>query len=231
MRERDPVNSPMISASTATSADADSPAVLRQRMVQSQLQTVGIFDPLILGAMGRVPREDYLPARLHGLAYADAAPEVAPGRFLLEPMALGLLLQHAGLAAGDRVLVVGAATGYSAAVIAEAGAQAFALESDDALVSAARAAGVTVSMGPLAEGLADHAPYDIIMFEGAIETVPTAIAAQLAPGGRVAAVMRDGRVGRAIAGPLVAGRIATPAFLEVAARALPGFAKPQAFVF
>jgi len=210
---------------------ADQQAVLRQTMVHSQLQTVGVFDPLILAAMGRVRREDYLPASLAGLAYADAALEVAPGRFLLEPMALGLLLQHAGLAAGDRVLVVGAATGYSAAVIADAGAEAYALESDAALAAQAEAAGVAVTLGPLAEGLARYAPYDIILFEGAIETVPNAIAAQLGAGGRVAAVLRDGRVGRAMAGPLVAGRIATPAFLEVAARPLPGFAKPHAFVF
>jgi protein-L-isoaspartate(D-aspartate) O-methyltransferase len=221
----------MKSTTKASPAAPESFAVLRQRMGHSQLQTVGVFESNILAAMGEVPRERYLPATMAGLAYADAALEVAPGRFLLEPMALGLLLQHAGLARQDRVLVVGAATGYSAAVINAAGAHAFALESDSLLAAQAEAAGIPTSIGPLAEGLAAHAPYDIILFEGAIEAIPAAIAAQLAKRGRVAAVMREGHVGRAMAGPLVAGRIATPAFLEVAARPLPGFAKPRAFVF
>ena len=236
MREADAVNVSMTSSLSMRSAlgspvEGDSMPVLRERMVKTQLQTVGVNDPLVLAAMGEVPREAYLPAHLSGLAYADAALEVAPGRFLLPPMALALLLQHAGLAAGQRVLVVGAATGYSAAVVQAAGARAVALDHDAALVAAAAEAGLEAVEGPLAEGWAALAPYDIILFEGAIEEVPAAIAGQLAPGGRVAAVMREGRVGRAMAGPLVAGRIATPAFLEVAARALPGFERPRSFAF
>ena len=213
------------------SLPADTPAVLRHRMVQTQLQTVGVSDPLVLAAMEAVPREAWLPTHLAGLAYADAALEVAPGRFLLAPMTLALLLQHAGLAEGQRVLVVGAATGYSAAVVKGAGARCVALDSDSALVAQAAAAGLEAVQGPLAEGWAAAAPYDIIMFEGAIEMIPPAIAAQLAPDGRVAAVMRDGKLGRAMAGPLLAGRIATPAFLEVAARPLPGFERPRSFQF
>lgn len=206
-------------------------AILRERMVKSQLQTVGVMDEVVLDAMGRVAREAWLPGHLAGLAYADAALEVAPGRFLLSPMTLALLLEKAGLAAGQKVLVVGAATGLSAAVVEAAGARAVALDCDPALVAAAAAAGLEAVHGPLADGWAAEAPYDIILFEGAIEAVPAAIAGQLAPGGRVAAVMRDGRVGRAMAGPLLAGRIATPPFLEVAARPLPGFERPRSFSF
>jgi len=207
----------------------ESPSVLRHRMVQTQLQTVNVSDPVVLDAMGAVPREDYLPARLAGLAYADAALEVAPGRFLLPPMTLALLLQHADLAAGQRVLVVGAATGYSAAVVKAAGAHATALESEAALL--AGAAGLEKATGPLADGWPAGAPYDIILFEGSIDAVPAAIGAQLKAGGRVAAVIHAGRVGKAMAGPLLEGRIATPAFMEVAAKPLPGFAKPREFAF
>ncbi len=208
-------------------------AVLRHRMVQSQLQTVGVNDPLVMAAFERVSREAYLPASLAGLAYADAALEVAPGRHLLEPMALALLFQHAGLAAGARVLIVGAATGYSAAVAASAGATVTALEDDERLLPLLHTAlgGCTIAEGPLQAGWAATAPYDIILFEGAIEHVPPAIAAQLAPGGRVAAVVREDGVGHAKAGPLVAGQIVAPAFLEVAARPLPGFARPRDFAF
>lgn len=204
-------------------------AGLRQTMIDSQLRTVGINDAEVVRAFDAVPREDFVPAAMAGLAYADAAIEVAPGRWLLEPLTLGLLLKNARVVPADRVLVVGAATGYSAAIIAQMGAQVTALESDPALVAAAK---VPLVQGPLAEGWVGGAPYTLVLFEGAIEFVPPAIAAQLAPGGRAAAVVRHGNVGSAHAGPVLAdGRIGGLAFLEVAARPLPGFARPRAFAF
>ena len=207
-------------------------AQLRQTMIDSQLRTVGVMDADVIAAMQAVRREDFVPAALKGLAYADAALEVAPGRWLLEPMVLGLLLQNAHIKAGDRVLVVGAASGYSAAVAAHVGAVVTALETDPALLALARAAGVTCVEGPLPQGWAAAAPYDLILFEGAIEVLPDAIAAQVAPHGRIAAVVREGGIGRACAGPLVAGnRIGGLPFLEVAAKPLPGFARRREFAF
>ena len=175
-------------------------ATLRQTMVDTQLKTVGVNDPAVLAAMAAVPREDHLPAALQGLAYADAALEVGPGRWLLEPMVLGLLLTHARPAAGERVLIVGAATGYSAAVCARLGLVVTALESDAGLATAAQAAGVAIVEGPLTEGWPDAAPYDLILFKGAIETVPEAIAGQLAEGGQAAAVEFEMRAGPVLYG-------------------------------
>lgn len=208
------------------------PAARRQTMIDSQLRTVGITDFAVLGAFDAVDRQAFVPPALAGLAYADAALEVAPGRWLLEPMTLGLLLEHARIVPSDRVLVVGAATGYSAAVIAHIGARTLALESDPALAAIARAGGVDVVEGPLAEGWAGAAPFDLVLFEGGIEAVSPAIATQIAPGGRAAAVVRHLNVGSAHAGPVLAdGRIGGLAFLEVAARPLPGFARPRGFAF
>ncbi len=205
---------------------------LRQTMIDSQLRTVGIIDADVIRGFLSVAREAFVPAAMAGLAYADAAIEVAPGRALLEPLVLGLLLEHAHVVPTDRVLVIGAATGYSAAVIAQIAPATLALESDSGLAAVARAAGVAVVEGPLTDGWPTAAPYDVILFEGAIEWVPPAIAAQLAPGGRVAAVVRDAGVGSAFAGPVLAdGRIGGLGFLEVAARVLPGFARPRAFAF
>jgi len=207
-------------------------AAERRTMVDSQLRTVGVLDEAVLGAMYAVPREDFVPAALRGIAYADAAIEVAPGRWLLEPMALALLLQNAHVVSGEKALVVGAATGYSAAVLSHAGLRVTALESDADLAAMAQAAGITTVSGQLAQGWAAAAPYDVILFEGAIETIPAAIVGQLAPGGRVAAVVRSDGVGRASAGPLIAGnRIGGMPFLEIAAKLLPGFAAPREFVF
>lgn len=202
-------------------------------MIDSQLRTVGVSDGLVLAAILDTPREPFVPQP--GLAYADAAVEVAPGRWLLEPMVLALLLQQARVARGERVLVVGAATGYSAAVLAALGARVTALESDPALVAGAKATGVATVTGPLVDGWAPAAPYDVILFEGAIAALPAAIAAQLAPAGRLAAVVRDAGVGGAQVGPLVTGpagpRIGGQPFLEVAARLLPGFGRAPAFAF
>jgi len=204
----------------------------RQTMIDSQLRTVGVIDADVLAAMAAIAREDYLPPALKGLAYADAALEVAPGRWLLEPMVLALLLQNARVTAADRVLVVGAAGGYSAAVLRHIGATVTAVENNPALLGLAAAAGADVIDAPLVGGYAPNARYDVVLFEGAIELVPDAIAAQVHPLGRIAAVVRDGGIGRACAGPLIAGnRIGGLPFLEVAAKPLPGFLRPQAFAF
>lgn len=201
-------------------------------MIDSQLRTVGVMDEAVLLAMNNVARERFVPPALADLAYADAALEVAPDRWLLEPMVLGLLLQRAHIKPGDRVLVVGAASGYSAAVLSHMGAQVTALENNADLVAMARAAGVETSVGPLVEGWAAAAPYDLILFEGAIEVIPPAFAAQLSADGQVAAVLRDDGVGRACVGLLVGGtRIGGLPFLEVGAKLLPGFAAPRRFAF
>jgi protein-L-isoaspartate(D-aspartate) O-methyltransferase len=215
-----------------TLASLPSLATRRQTMIDSQLRTVGIIDVDVLRAFEAVDREAFVSPAFINLAYADAAIEVAPGRWLLEPMTLALLLQNARVVPSDRVLVVGAATGYSAAIIAHIGARTLALESDAALAAVARNAGLDVVEGPLVEGWAAAAPYDLMLFEGSIEFVPPALVAQLASGGRAAAVVRHGSVASAHAGPVLAdGRIGGLAFLEVAARPLPGFMRPHAFAF
>jgi protein-L-isoaspartate(D-aspartate) O-methyltransferase len=204
----------------------------RQTMVDTQLKTVGVTDAAVLAAFAAIPREAFLPAGLAGLAHADAAHQIAPGRYLLAPLALALLLQHAAVRPGERVLVVGSATGYSAAVLTHMGAQVTALESDAALLAMAETAGVATVSGPLADGWASAAPYDLVLFEGAISAVPPAIAAQLAPAGRIAAVLRQAGVGRGYAGPLTAdGRPAGLPFIETAAPDLPGFSERREFAF
>jgi protein-L-isoaspartate(D-aspartate) O-methyltransferase len=209
-----------------------SSAALRQTMVDTQLKTVGVTDPAVLAAFADVPREPFLPAALAPLAHADAAHQVAPGRHLLAPLALALLLQRAAVQPGTRALVVGSASGYSAAILKRLGARVTALEDDPALIAMAADAGINSVSGPLGAGWAADAPYDLILFEGAIATVPSAIAAQLAPSGQIAAVLREAGVGRAYVGPL--GRDGRPLglpFMEMAAPDLPGFAAARAFAF
>ena len=202
----------------------------RQTMIDSQLKTVGISDAGVLAGFATVDRARFVADA--ATAYADLAQPLTPGRHLLPPMTLALLLQAAAVRRGERALVVGAGSGYSAAVLTSIGVTVTALECDVALLAMAEAAGVPVVNGPLAEGWAAQAPYDLLLFEGSIDSVPPALAAQLAPGGRVAAVFRTGMVGHAYAGPITAaGEPAGLPFIEVAAAPLSGFARPRAFAF
>src|SRR3954469_11462260 len=163
---------------------------MRRAMVASQLRTTGVNDPRVVEAMGEVPRERFVPQERLALAYADALVPVGPGRALNPPMAVGRLLTEARLRGHERALVIGAATGYSAAVVARLVGSVIALEEDAELLAFARtalagSAGELVK-GPLAKGHAKGAPYDFILIDGAVERVPPAIVEQASDGGTIA---------------------------------------------
>ena len=205
---------------------------LRATMVASQLRTVGVNDPAVVAAMLAVPREKFVPAGREALAYADAAVPLGDGRFLPEPLVTGLLLTHARIEPHHRVLVVGAGTGYSAAVIRHLTDHVVAVEDDAGLAAQARANGVAVTEGPLVDGAPDAAPFDLIFFDGAIERVPPALAAQLASNGRAAAVVRTGSgPDRATVGRIVGEHLVGDGFVEVPAALLPGFKRAPEFTF
>ena len=206
-------------------------ATLRATMVASQLRTVGVNDPEVVAAMSAVAREGFVPPGREAFAYADAAVPLGGGRALMEPLVTGLLLTHARIERHERVLLIGAGTGYSAALIGRLADSVTAVESDAGLAATARANGVTVVEAPLVEGSPDGGPYDLIYFDGAIEQLPAALVAQLKPGGRVAAVIREAGVGRAKVGGVVGDTVVGAGVIEVSAPLLPGFARVAEFVF
>jgi protein-L-isoaspartate(D-aspartate) O-methyltransferase len=213
----------------------------RQTMVDTQIRTGDVTDQHVLEAFLAVPREAFLPEAQQTLAYRDRAVEVAghrggPKRFLLDPMVLAKLLQLADLAEAGRALVVGCATGYSAALVAELVPEVVALESDPALARAARDAlagrpNVAVVEGELTAGWPDGAPYDVVLVDGAVELVPEALQKQVREGGRLVAVVGTGMAGKAMLYRRVDGDFSGfPAF-DAPAPPLPGFQKPPSFVF
>ncbi len=205
---------------------------MREAMVDSQLRPTGVNDPAVLAAIRAVARERFVPPARAGLAYADTAIEIAPGRWLLEPLVSGLLLTQARIASTDRVLVVGAGTGYVTAVIRQLSRDVTALEENPALALAAKANGVDTVIGPLAAGWAGGAPYDLIYIDGAAAMLPPALLAQCAPDGRLAAVIiGDDGVGRATVGRVADGHFAGSGFFDTGAVALPGFGRAPKFVF
>lgn len=208
---------------------------MRRAMVASQLRTTGVADARVLAAVGEVPRERFVPRERAPLAYADALVPLPNGRELNPPMATARLLSEASPRPNDRALVIGAATGYSAALLDRIAASVVAVEEDPALAAFARGAlaGTKVRLveGPLAGGHAEGAPYDLILIDGAVEAVPDAIVAQLAEGGRLATAILDRGVTRLGVGRKAAGAFGLTMFTDAAAAILPGFVRPKTFSF
>lgn len=208
---------------------------MRRAMVASQLRTTGVNDPRVIAAMGEVARERFVPAERSALAYADALVPLGGGRALNPPMALGRMLTEAQLNGDEHVLVIGAATGYSAALLARLAGSVTALEEDEALAAAAKTAlagrGVALVKGALAKGYAKSAPYDFILIDGAIEHLPRAIVEQAADGGRISLALLDRGVTRLALGRVVAGAFGMTVYADAEAAVLPGFEKSRGFTF
>jgi protein-L-isoaspartate(D-aspartate) O-methyltransferase len=211
-------------------------AKARLNMLDGQLRPNKVTDPRLLVAMGDLPREAFLPPALHAVAYADEDVPAAPGRVLLEPMILARLLQAAEVAEGTRVLVLPAGVGYGAALLARLGARVVALEAPGPLAEALprRAPGVTVATGPVTEGWAAAAPYDVILIEGAVEMIPAALTAQLAEGGRLLTVRASGRrgvLGQAVRLLRAGGTVTEVPLFDAGTPLLPEFRRAPEFVF
>ncbi|MFC3714040.1 protein-L-isoaspartate O-methyltransferase [Sphingoaurantiacus capsulatus] len=212
---------------------------MRQTMIDCQLRPTGVSDPRVVEAFAATPRERFVPADRAGLAYVDEDLAIAPGRYLMDPMAFGQLLMGGAFKAHERVLVVGAATGYAAAVIARLVREVVALESDTALAATARtnldaegADNATVVEGPLAGGWPQSGPYDVLFFDGAVAAVPPALLAQLKDGGRVVGVIVDADgVQRGASGIVYGGAVGKSEFADISVRPLPGFDRPKQFTF
>ena len=218
-------------------------ATARLKMVESQLRTEDVTDYAILDAMGAVQRERFVPERMRALSYVDEDLPLKSDRgplqrYLMRPAAFARLLQLADLGEGARVLVVGCATGYSVAVIARLAATVIGLESDTSLATAAsraladfRVANASIVTGPLPDGYRTKAPYDVILVEGAVETVPDVLLEQLAEGGRLAAVVGRGAAASAVLYTRTEREFGQRPSYTAGVAPLPGFEKPKAFVF
>ena len=209
---------------------------MRHAMVQSQLRTNAVSDPRVVTAMATVAREDFVPEAVRRLAYRDTAVEIGNGRHINLPIATGKLLTEANLTGADRVLLIGAAGGYTAAVLARIVAHVVAVESDPDLARHARAAladcrNVELVEGPLETGHAAGAPYDLLVIDGAVEVLPETLAAQVTPGGRIVTGLIERGVRRLASGRTVAGGFGLNAFADIDCVVLPGFARPREFAF
>ncbi len=211
----------------------------RDCMVDSQIRPNRVADPRVLSAMRTLPRERFVPQAVASLAYADHDIPLGNGRYLMEPMVFARLLQAAKLREDEQVLVVGAGTGYSAAILAACGCRVTALEEDAALLALAGsvlptlAPGVNVAAGPLAAGWPSHGPYDVILIEGAVPEIPAALPAQIRQEtGRILTALHiPGRVTQAVIAEATSFGLSLSPLFDCATRLLPSLRKAPAFSF
>jgi protein-L-isoaspartate(D-aspartate) O-methyltransferase len=202
---------------------------MRTAMVESQLRTSDVDDQRVIAAMAKVPREEFVPAERRAMAYIDRPVPLANGRALNPPLVTGRLLTEAQVAPGDKVLLIGAATGYAAALLADMGAQVTAVEEEGGPEIAV--SGVRVVRGALNAGAADGAPYDVLFIDGAVEEVPATLVQQLGEDARVVTGVADRSVTRLSSGRVVGGALGLNSLVDIEMVVLPGFGAPKAFEF
>jgi protein-L-isoaspartate(D-aspartate) O-methyltransferase len=226
--------------------------IARQKMVDGQVRPSDVTDFRIIDAMLAVPREAFVPPGQRAMAYLDIDLDVSAGftetgltetgltekRYLIKPVVTAKMLQAAEIRDTDNVLVVGCATGYSAAIVAKLAAQVTATEGDASLAAKAKDAlaglgfaNVTVRAAAAADGDAANAPYDVIMLNGATEVTPAGLYRQLKDGGRLVGVFAMMQPQRATLVTHSHGDFGTRALFDAAVPVLPGLGRLRAFIF
>jgi protein-L-isoaspartate(D-aspartate) O-methyltransferase len=211
----------------------------RLTMVESQLRPNKVTDQAVLDAFLAVPRERFVPPALAATAYVDDDLPLGGRRFLMEPMVLARLLQLAQIGPDDAVLEIGAGTGYGTAIVARLARRVVGVESDATLAATATArlaelglGNAAVVEGPLAQGWAARAPYQVVLFQGRVGYIPDSIAAQVAEDGRIVAVVGDaGDMGRAVVMTRSSGVLSRRPVFDAAVPPLPGLERAPSFVF
>jgi protein-L-isoaspartate(D-aspartate) O-methyltransferase len=211
----------------------------RAKMIESQLRPNKVTDERVVDAFARLRRELFVPEQLRGVAYIDEDLPVGNRRYLMQPMVAARLLQTAAVQPRETALVVGAGVGYEAALLALLGRSVVALEEDAELARFGRAALVEHAIGAvsyveasLRTGHRQRAPYDVILFGGAVAEIPEEIISQLSESGRMLAVLRPvGGVGRVTVFLRTGGVLAQRVIFDATTPLLPGFVPKPAFVF
>lgn len=214
-------------------------ATVRMNMVESQLRTNKVTDQRVLEGFETVARERFVPEHLKSLAYIDEDLRIKDDRYMMEPMVLARLMNAAEIEPSDVVLVVGAGTGYALAILGRIAATVVGLESDKELAKEAEAAlrdlavdNAVVIQGDMTKGNAKQGPYDVILVNGAVGEVPKTLTDQLADGGRLLTVLREGNgPGKATLMERWGTAVGRRTLFDANTPVLPGFKRQVGFVF
>ena len=173
-------------------------AELRERMVQRQIEARGITDTAILDAFREVPREAFVAASYAATAYEDHPLPIEAGQTISQPYIVALMIAAAGIKPGDKVLEVGAGSGYAAAVMSRIAREVIGIERQHDLVAVARERlkrlgydNVRIVEGDGTRGCPSEAPFDAILAAASGSHIPKALLGELAPGGRLVMPIGD----------------------------------------
>ena len=189
---------PLLCLLLASCTDAKPPAnttdlaAQRAAMVEQQIAARGITDPATLEAMRTVPRHEFLPMRLRNEAYMDYPLPIGHGQTISQPFIVAFMTEAIRPQPGERILEIGAGSGYQAAILAQMGAEVFTVEIVEPLAEMARQtlqrlefSNAHVKHGDGFRGWPEHAPFDAIVVTCAPDKVPPDLVAQLKDGGRM----------------------------------------------
>lgn len=208
----------------------------RTIMVDTQVRPNDVARYNVIAAMLEIPREEFVPDSRRDVAYIGENIELARGRVLLEPRTIAKMIDTLDVQPTELVLDVGAGYGYSAAVLGRLGQAVVAIEEIPEMAAEATrrlaltgADNVAVVTAPLVAGHPGAGPYDAILIEGGIEDLPGPLADQLAEGGRIIALFREGSLGEVRIGTRLDGAITWRYAFNAGAPVLPGFARAPEF--
>ena len=211
-------------------------ATRRRVMVDTQVRPSDVTKFPIIDAMLDVPREVFVPDGQREAAYAGENLDLGGGRVMLEPRTLAKMLDALNVTANELVLDVGCGLGYSSAIVARMAEAVVAVEEDAGateeaqdLLSDVGADNVILHTGVLADGAAEHGPYDVIVVQGGVGEVPQALEDQLKEGGRIACLFVEGNLGVVRIGYKLSGVMSWRYEFNASAPVLPGFEKRPAF--
>lgn len=211
----------------------------RFNMIEQQIRTWEVLDPVVLDLLKQVPREAFVPAQYLGLAFADLEIPIGHGQTMLSPKMEARIVQSLNLKKTDKVLEIGTGSGYMTALLARLAQQVVSVDCvPDFTAEAGRRlaahgiANVTLESGNAALGWSAHVPYDVIVLTGSVPVLPAGLQQQLAVGGRLFAVVGEAPVMSAT----LIRRVAEQAFrsdvlFETCVPELSGAPQPERFSF
>ena len=212
-------------------------ALARLTMVRSQLATNKVTDERILRAIQAIPRENFVGFATKTLAYSDEDLEIKSGRYLMEPLTMGRIFQGAMIGAKETVLVIGAGSGYMAAVAGKLAKSVLAVESDQDLVTMSETTMTALTIDNVVSlwsdpkiGYANEAPYNVILVDGAVAEISPDWVAQLAEGGRMLVVeQHHSKIGHLVRYLKNNDNISGKILYDCAIKPLPDFEKQATF--
>ena len=211
----------------------------RFNMIEQQIRTWEVLDPVVLDLLKKIPREDFVAPQSVGLAFADLELPIGHGQLMLSPKMEGRIIQALEIKKTDKVLEIGTGSGYLTALLAALADQVYSVElvaelSQNAQkrLSQHNIQNVTLEIGDAANGWPAHAPYDVIVFTGSLPVAPDSVQQSLAIGGRMFVVVGEAPVMQAT----MIQRIAADTFkrdvlFETCLPALVNAPQPERFQF